>query len=82
MLQPKLSAFRMRLIRNPDPRRSWVIETNTAPVLRGEGDRDYACAACTTVLMASVSHRLVEDIAVKCTTCGRYNEVLPVPRVA
>ncbi len=82
MPQPKLSAQRMRLVRNPDPRRCCIIEANTSPALKGEGDHDYACASCTTVLMASVSHRLVQDIAVRCTSCGRYNEVLPVPQVA
>lgn len=70
----------MRLVRRPDPRRCQLIDANTAPALTGEGELDYACAACGTVLVARVSRANVVDVAVRCAACGRCNDIPPAAR--
>jgi hypothetical protein len=68
---------KMRLVRRPDPSRCHLIPANVAPALKGEGGGDYACAFCGRVLLESVSPERVQDVAVRCVTCGRYNDVPP-----
>ncbi len=76
----KALAHRMRIVRTPDPRRCHLINANVAPALTGAGIQDYACGSCGTVLLASVTHDLVQDAAVRCATCGLYNDLPPARR--
>jgi hypothetical protein len=69
---------KMRLVTRPDPRRCHLIPANVAPALKGEGGVDYACGGCGRVLLEAVSPKLVQDVAVRCVTCRRYNDVPPV----
>jgi len=72
----------MRLVTRPDPSRCHLIPANAAPALKGEGGLDYACGYCARVLLESVSPERVQDVAVRCVTCGRYNDVPPVRAVS
>ncbi|HEX8493862.1 MAG TPA: hypothetical protein VF658_13540 [Pyrinomonadaceae bacterium] len=56
------------------------------PIFRGDGDWNYLCGKCRTVIGKQVPHGLpfVADggkpVLVTCNSCGSYNEVPFAPR--
>lgn len=64
----------MQIVREPDRTRSGIIGRR-APIMVGEGDTDYVCGICDTMLLASVRCDEVQGLIAKCPNCGTFNEI-------
>ncbi len=51
-----------------------VIESKVSPAFRGEGDTDYICGGCGTLIAEKVRSGQIRNIVVCCPKCGQYNE--------
>lgn len=51
-------------------------KSDTGPVFNGEGDTDYVCDNCKTVLIEDVNQGQVQDVGFDCHGCG---EILYLP---
>ena len=51
-----------------------VIESKVNPAFKGEGDSDYVCGNCETILAEKIRRGQIKNIVVRCPKCGQYNE--------
>ncbi|HYD40202.1 MAG TPA: hypothetical protein VEB43_05190 [Anaeromyxobacter sp.] len=58
-----------------EPPGSSVITSRTAPAVTGEGNTDYVCGACGTVVCRSMRQGEVDGVAFRCPQCWRVNRV-------
>jgi len=48
-------------------------EPNVLPIL-GVGDKDIKCAKCGYILAMKIKRPQIQDIAIKCPSCGTLNQ--------
>ena len=68
--------MKIKLSAVPKPREGsrTLIESRVSPAFRGEGDTDYICGGCGTLIAEKVRHGQIRNIVVRCPKCGQYNE--------
>jgi len=52
-----------------------VVRHDELPLMRREGDTDYACGACEAVLAEQVWLWEVRNVVFLCPSCGAHSEV-------
>ena len=74
--------MKLKMIVTPElPKRAPpVMKPSTAPWFKGDGDLDYVCGSCETVLAEKVSLVQIifvfKEIVVRCPNCQQYNKFL------
>ena len=56
-----------------------LIQGSEEPILRGQGDIDYLCSGCSSVLAVSLLEGSVWDLGLKCFRCGTLSESPELP---
>lgn len=68
---------RLSLIEEPRPMTrviEYAEDQSLLPFYKGEGNIDYVCGQCGTMLVESVWKFSISNIVVKCPSCQSYNE--------
>lgn len=68
--------IKLNVIPKPPEGTRTVIESKVSPAFKGEGDCDYTCGNCETILAEKVRRGQIKNIVVHCPKCGQYNEFL------
>jgi hypothetical protein len=55
--------------------RSIIDQSFVGAAVKGGGNIDYVCCGCDQVLFENVDYKRVMRITVKCSKCGKYNEI-------
>jgi hypothetical protein len=63
------------VIELPEGHRRIVLDREELPLLSGEGDTDYRCGACETVLAEQVWLWQVRNVVFRCPSCEALNEI-------
>lgn len=72
---PGMASKRIEMELYTEPPGSSVITSRTAPAVTGEGNTDYVCGACATVICRSMRQGEVDGVAFRCPQCWRVNRV-------
>ena len=67
---------KLNIVPKPPEGTRTVIESKVSPVFKGEGDLDYRCGNCGTILAEKMRQGQIKNIIVHCPKCGQYNEFL------
>ena len=66
--------IKLSIIPKPREGSRTVIESKVSPVFKGEGDVDYLCGNCGTIVAEKVRRGQIRNMVVYCPKCGQYNE--------
>lgn len=53
-----------------------VFVADVLPVLYGDGDTNFYCGLCGTVLAQNVIRDLIPNIVIRCPVCVSFNDTL------
>jgi len=67
-----LPSFNICLLGEPDT--VLVPAPNVLPIL-GVGDKDIKCSKCGYILALKIKRQQVQDITIKCPSCGSLNQL-------
>ena len=70
MPRVKMSRASQRVIRS----RPVIAAPPDEPLIRGNGDTDYVCAGCDTVIAESIAPGEIKSLVFECSSCGVSNE--------
>jgi len=66
---------KLKLIKEPAPvSRVVIYSKDTLPLFSGEGNIDFLCGHCGTILVKRAWKLSISNIVVKCPSCQSYNE--------
>ena len=66
--------IKLTIISKPREGSRAVVESEVIPTLKGEGDLDYTCGNCGTLIAEKVRRGQIRNIVVRCPKCKNYNE--------
>ena len=68
--------IKLEVISKPSEGTRTIMEPKVGPAFKGDGDTDYICGKCGTVLAEKMRKGQVQikNIVVRCPKCGQYNE--------
>lgn len=66
--------IKLNIVPKPPEGTRIVIEPKGSPAFKGEGDLDYRCGNCGTILAEEVRQGQIKNIIVHCPKCGDHNE--------
>ena len=66
--------IKLNIVAKPPEGSRTVIECKVSPAFRGEGDTDYICGDCGTLIAEKMRRGQIKNIVVRCPKCGQYNE--------
>lgn len=75
----------MRVIPEPEPDTRAVLikaegaEDDTVFIRGGQTGFIYSCGSCGAPLMVDIAPKQVQDLVLKCSACGSFNESSIVP---
>ena len=55
--------------------RPLIASPHDEPLVRGNGDTDYVCAACDRIVAASIGFGDIRNLVFECSGCGAFNRV-------
>ena len=69
---------KVRMLNVVDPGRvagTIVNGTRAMPIIRGQGNTDYACAGCEVTLLQHVVPSQIQGLVFRCPHCGAYSRI-------
>jgi len=66
--------IKLKVIPEPAKGTRAIIRGDKAPLLRGEGQFNYLCGKCGTVLLKGIQEGQVTGIVLRCAGCGSFND--------
>jgi len=73
-----MANYQMEIIPEPKPGTASVLIRSgkgTLPIIKGQGDVNYVCGACHTVICEHVERGQIINIVFKCPQCQAYNRI-------
>jgi hypothetical protein len=67
---------RTTIVTLPPDAKASILKPNAAPVFHGQGDIDWACASCATVLVEGVEEGQIQDVYIICPSCGKTSALV------
>ena len=67
----------LTIIPKPTPWSRSVLgpaEGLSGPLIKGSGRVDLVCGECTEILAAGVADQQLQNLVLRCPSCGAYNE--------
>jgi predicted RNA-binding Zn-ribbon protein involved in translation (DUF1610 family) len=55
--------------------RTVLVPKHDGPVIEGTGDTSYVCGNCGYVLLDSIDRGQVQNMVIKCKSCGAFNGI-------
>ncbi len=70
-----MKEIKLKIIPRPSEGTRRVMNPEVTPAFMGDGDNNYVCGQCGTILAESIRSEYVgiKNIVVCCPKCGEYN---------
>jgi DNA-directed RNA polymerase subunit RPC12/RpoP len=68
--------IKLNTITPQQAKNSTVLAGNgkSSVVFRGDGNLDYICGKCESIVAEGVAENQIKDVVFKCNKCGSYND--------
>lgn len=67
---------RTTIVTLPPKAKASILKPTVAPVIRGEGDISWVCAACSTVLVENAAEGQIQNVYIICPSCGKTSALV------